>query len=98
MNNAVAWFRQNYGENKLKSILIIPTKKVGRGAGFNAAVEIMRNPDLKRLSKNVGAFFREFKAYDLKDLSEARIGQWLDIHDLSIDSLLAKYSELAKTI
>jgi replicative superfamily II helicase len=98
MNNAIAWFGQHYGERSLKSMLIIPTKTIGRGAGFNGQVEIMRNSSLKKLNKNAEAFFREFKAYDLKDLSETRINQWIDVHDLSIDSLLSKYSEPPKII
>lgn len=98
LNNAIAWFRQHYGESKVNNILVIPTRTVAHGAGFNEHVEIMRNPSLKRLNKNVEAFYREFKQYDLKNLSEEKISQWLDAHDLSTDAIVTEYSELPKQL
>lgn len=98
MNNAIAWFRQNYGDSKLRNLMIIPAKAIGHGAGFNEEVQIMRNANLKRLSRNVEAFYREFKPFDLRDLSNHRINEWINAHDLSTDSILTSYSETPKPI
>lgn len=98
MNNAIAWFRKHYGGSKLKSIMIIPTKTISAAAGFNEPVEIMRNPNLKKLSKNVESFFREFKQYDFGSLTEQKVSDLLNMHHLSIDNILEEYSEEPKNL
>ena len=43
MSNACAWFGKNYPGAKAKKIIIIPTNKIGKGAGFSESeVEVMR--------------------------------------------------------
>ncbi|MDU2065506.1 MAG: DEAD/DEAH box helicase family protein [Sporomusaceae bacterium] len=96
MNNASAWFERNYGELAVKRIMIIPTKKVSRAAGFNDDVEIMREKSLKALAQNVRKFFFEFKNTDLNDLSEQRIQELLKAHKLMVEDLLIRYSEKPK--
>ncbi len=98
MNNAIAWFRKYYGASKLKSLMIIPTKAVAPAAGFNEPVEILRNSNLKKLSKNVENFFLEFKQYDLASLSEKKVSELLNMHHLSIDNILQEYSEVPKNL
>ncbi len=93
MNNASAWFKRNYGDAGAKRIMIIPTKKLGQGAGFNDAVEIMREPSLKKLVSNVRAFFLEFKGLDLGDLSHSKVQELINLHRLAVDDLLTRYSE-----
>ncbi len=93
MNNSCAWFKNHYGDSKFKSILIIPTKKLGDGAAFNEPVKIMRKSQLQLLVNNVRAFFQEFKNLDLKNLSENKIQSFVDAHNLSVDKLVNNYSE-----
>jgi len=96
MNNAIAWFERHYAGTNVRNVMIIPTKSVGRAAGFNAAVQIMRNSNLKKLSHNVEKFFLEFRQYDLASLSEGKINELLTLHHLSIDEILEEYSEEPK--
>ncbi len=96
MNNAIAWFARHYPGAKVKSIMIIPTKVVGHAAGFSDPVQIMRNPNLKRLSHNVGKLFLEFRQYDLASLSEDKVNEFLKLHHLTIDEILTEYSEEPK--
>ena len=35
INNACAWFVKNYGGQTFKPLMIIPSKKISKGAGFN---------------------------------------------------------------
>lgn len=97
MNNASAWFRQHYPGAKVKRILIIPTKTLSRGAGFNEDVEIMRSYNLDRLVNNVRAFFNEFRTLDFANLSESKIQEFIDTHKLSVNSLQTEYSERPKS-
>ncbi|WP_234396926.1 DEAD/DEAH box helicase [Bacillus massiliglaciei] len=98
MNNACAWFQRNYeGITKVKRVMIIPTKKVNRAAGFNFEVEVMRERGLNSLKKNVKNFFNEFKSSDIKDLSERKIQEFLNLHNLSVDDIVTKYTEKVKT-
>lgn len=96
MNNACAWFKDNYGDVSVKRIMIIPTKKIAQAAGFNLEVEIMRERDLKRLVNNVQSFFKEFKNLELNDLTSRKIQELLNLHSLRVDDILTKYSEIPK--
>ena len=93
MNNACAWFKKHYGSADVKRIMIIPTKKTGPAGGFNEEVEVMREHSLKKLLSNIRAFFNEFTGLDLRDLSEDRIQEFLELHGLSVPKLLTDYSE-----
>ena len=92
MNNACAWFAKVYAGAQAKKIMIIPTDKLGAGAGFNEEVEVMRKSELGKLNRNVRAFFAEFSAIDTKDLSETRVQDLVNQHDLSVDKLVSGYS------
>jgi hypothetical protein len=100
MNNAIAWFRKHYGGAKVKTIIImiIPTKTIGPAAGFTEPVDIMRNANLKKRSRNVEKFFQEFRQYDLASLSEKKVSDLLGMHHLSIDEILQDYSEEPKNL
>ena len=98
MNNAIAWFKRNYSGAKSTNLMIIPPKAIGHAGGFSEPVRIMRNANLKQLSANVDAFYREFAKYDFASLSEAKTEEWLNIHHLSVDEILSKYSEEPKQL
>ena len=93
MNSHSAWFENVYGESKCKRILIIPTKKLSCHADFTHPVEIMRKKTRTRLKQNVRNFFKEFIKYVLHEVSDQKIQQLIDIHDLDIPSFMDKYSE-----
>ncbi len=97
MNNACAWFANNYKGAKTKNIMIIPAGKLGNGAGFNEKVEIMRKTELNRLTKNTRSFFAEFASADFRDLSDKKVQALLDTHHLSVDALLTEYSKPPRT-
>ncbi|MCG7406602.1 DEAD/DEAH box helicase family protein [Paenibacillus sp. ACRRX] len=94
MNNACAWFSTNYGDAKVKRIMIIPTKKISRAAGFNLEVDIMREGNLKKLNSNVLKFFDEFKEIDLKDIPEKKVQELLMLHNLDVEDFLNSYTEV----
>ncbi|MBC1945375.1 DEAD/DEAH box helicase family protein [Listeria booriae] len=98
MNNASAWFMKNYQHSDVTRMLIIPTKKVSRGAGFTESVQILRKRGLARLSENVRNFFNEFKTTNFASLSEGKIQQNLDLHNLSVDKIIDDYTEVPKNL
>ncbi|MEY2833428.1 MAG: hypothetical protein RLZZ574_2687, partial [Cyanobacteriota bacterium] len=93
MNNHCAWFEQEYNTEKVKRILIIPTKKVSVQGNFTHDVEIMRKGKLKSLRDNVKSFFKEFKDYILTEISDSKIQELIAVHKLDIQSLKNEYSE-----
>ena len=93
MNNACAWFEKYYKGTAAKKIMVIPTNKVSRAAGFVQEVDIMRDKELRKLRNNVRGFFAEFKEADFSSLSETKIQQFLDAHQLSVEALLSDYAE-----
>jgi hypothetical protein len=93
MNNHSGWFEDTYKTEKVKRILIIPTKNVSNEGNFTHKVEIMRKGKLKLLKDNVRSFFKEFKDYKIPDITDFKIQQWLGTHQLDISSLLKEYSE-----
>jgi len=93
MNNALAWFREHYPGTKIKAIMIIPTKTLSKGAGFNGDAEIMRERNLKKLIRNVRSFFNEFRNLDFANLSESKVQGFITTHKLEVSELLKEYSE-----
>ncbi|MGL5077625.1 MAG: DEAD/DEAH box helicase, partial [Waterburya sp.] len=84
---------QEYNTEKVKRILIIPTKKVSAQGNFTHDVEIMRKGKLKSLRDNVKSFFKEFKDYILTEISDSKIQELIAVHKLDIKSLKNEYSE-----
>ena len=93
MNNSVAWFEKYYKGTTATKILVIPTNKLSRAAGFVQEVAIMREKELRKLRNNVRAFFGEFKEADFSGLSETKIQQFLEAHQLSVEALRTNYAE-----
>lgn len=89
MNNSCAWFETNYPGATAVNMMIIPTKKLSKASGFNKIVLILRMTGLRKFVAAAKAFFQEFQALDLKDLSPANIQELLDIHKLSVDGIKA---------
>lgn len=94
MSNSCAWFAKNYSGSKAKKIIIIPTNKTGKGAGFSDSdIEVMRENELAKFTKSARAFFGEFSGMNFKDLSEQQVQAFLENHQLSVDALLKNYSK-----
>ena len=93
MNSHCGWFEESYQDKKVKRILIIPTKNLSYHANFTHSVEIMRKNRLKKLRLNFQGFFREFKNYEINDLTDDKINDFLLAHNLDINSLSSEYSE-----
>jgi replicative superfamily II helicase len=93
MNNAHGWFAENYPGAKVECVMVIPTKKVSEAAGFNMRVMVIRENRLKKLTRAVQAFFKEFTGADLKDLDPAAVQKWLNHHNLGTDAIVASYTE-----
>ena len=93
MNSHCGWFEEVYGTANCKRILIIPTKKLSYYGNFTHSVEIMRQGSLKKLKNNVKAFFMEFCKYDIHELTNIKIQEFIDAHNLDLNSLTTAYSE-----
>lgn len=93
MNSHSAWFESMYGDAKCKRILIIPTKKLSYHGDFTHDVEIMRQNSLIKLKKNVRNFFKEFSNYIIHEITDQKIQQLIDSHNLNTSSLETDYTE-----
>ena len=94
MNSHSAWFESVYGvDAKCKRILIIPTKLLSYHADLTHSVEIMKKSKLRLLRENVKSFFKEFSIYTWNEVTDRKIQEFIDAHDLDLESLKEKYSE-----
>lgn len=84
LNNARAWFAREYPGASVTCVMIVPTKKVSAAAGFNEPTTILRQRGLAKLASSVRAFFAEFARSDLREVSETRVSQLLNVHSLQI--------------
>lgn len=98
LNNSCAWFDEHYPDCNCHNVMIIWTRNLGSGAGFNKYVRIMTNTKLERLVKRAIAFFSAFKGGDLRDVSGASVQQNLKYHKLTTDDLLKEYDEAPKPV
>lgn len=93
MNSHCGWFESEYNEAKVKRILIIPTKNLSYYANFTHEVSIMRKGKLKGFKNNIKAYIKEFKSYDIREMSDEKIQELINYHKLDIESLENKYCE-----
>ena len=93
MNSHSAWFESIYGDAKCKRIIIIPTIKLSYHADFTHHVEVTRRNTLNKLKTNVKGFFKEFSHFIIHEVSDQKIQQLIDAHELDIQSITNKYSE-----
>jgi len=93
MNSHCAWFKKEYADSIFKPILIIPTKTLSYHADFNENVEIIRKGKLKTLKGNIKSFFKEFKNYDIHELSDEKLNVLLNDNQLDIESIYTKFTE-----
>jgi len=93
MNTHCAWFDKEYGSVPVIRTLIIPTKNLSYHADFTHEVFIMRRCKLRKLQQNIRSFVKEFKNYDINELSDEKIQKFIDTHGLGIESLRSEYSE-----
>ncbi len=93
MNNSYSWFTENYPGAGVHPVMIINTKILGDGAGFNMEVTIMRERGLRNLCRNVKSFYQEFLQVKLLELDPRAVERWVGEHALNTDALVRKYSE-----
>ncbi len=87
MNNACAWFARGYPDAIALRFLVMPTRKLAKGAGFNDDVRIMRAKHLRELAKHVAGFFAEFSGTPLLDITEVQVRERLAAHKLTVKDL-----------
>lgn len=93
MNSHSAWFESEYGDLKVKRILIIPTKNLSYSGDFSHKVEIMRKGKLDLLKKNLKSFIKEFKSYKINELTDEKIQSFINHNKLDIADLENEYTE-----
>lgn len=92
MNKSYAWFTKEYPSVQAECVMIIPPKKLARGAGLLQPTTVLQKQGLEMLTRNVRAFFAEFFSQDLRNLSERNVGQALERHKLGVDHLMKAYT------
>jgi replicative superfamily II helicase len=93
MSNSCAWFKHNYPGSDLISVMVIPTNYLAKGAYPSDDIKIIRDMELKKITKAVRGFFNDFKAYDLHSLSERQISHLLSLHKLTVSDIKNQYME-----
>jgi hypothetical protein len=93
MNSHCAWFESMYGDASCKRILLIPIRTLSYHGDFTHTVEIMRKGTLRKLRDNVKNFFKEFFNFVWGDVTDRKVQELIDAHELDIGSLKANYSE-----
>ena len=93
MNTHCGWFENEYGAVSVKRILIIPIINLSRGANFTHEVFIMRKSKLRSLKKNIKEFFMEFKNYRINEVSDEKLHEFINNHELDMNSLWTQYNE-----
>ena len=94
MCNHCGWFESEYGkEHNVKRILIIPTRTLAKNANFTHNVEVMDIDCLQKFKDKLSNFIKEFKLYELGDMTLEKIHDFLVSNKLSIEDLLSEYTK-----
>lgn len=91
VNNHCGWFREEYKDDKMLPVLIIPTKDLSNDANFTDDVKIMRKSELKKLKDNVKKYVQSLKNYDIKNLNNQTISDLLKNNHLDVESIKKEY-------
>jgi len=89
MNRSAAWFQKHYPGRTAIHIEIHPTQYVQSAAAFLVDVGVMREKELKALSRAVRSFFKAFENLNFKDLSLPHIQNLLNENALSAENILS---------
>ena len=98
MNRSCAWFEKHYAGASVKRIIIHPAANLESAGAFTHEVEVMREPELRALVKQVKSFFKSFETLNFSDLSSVQIQKLLELHKLDVPQLLAGYSRKIKNL
>lgn len=98
MNRSSAWFDKHYPGFDAKRIIIHPSGKIQTAAAFTHKVEGMREGDLKRFVKACRDFFKAFEGLNFKDLSDEYTQKLIDLHKISVQSIMTSYSQKLKDL
>lgn len=98
MNRSSSWFEKHYAGMKVKRVIVHPAYAEASAASFTHEVEAMREAELKRFVKRLREFFKSFESLNFKDLSTTHIQKLVNLHMLSVESLLTGYSKKVKRL
>jgi len=93
MNTHCGWFKNQYGNASVTSVLIIPTKKLSYHADFTNEIKIMRKGKLNVLKANIKSFFKELKDYKINEISDDKFQKFINMHKIDIESFKNEYLE-----
>lgn len=93
MENHCGWFEEIYHDADVLRVMVIVTNKVAIDANFSHEVKIMRKKNLNKLKNNILKFIREFKQYDILNITEEIINDALNKNYLGDQSIWYEYVE-----
>jgi hypothetical protein len=92
MNTHCAWFEEKYPGCSVTRLLVHPGRKLAKGAHFTHDVALLRKKGLREFVRTVRAFAAEFKGLDLADLSERKVQEILEAHDLAGEDFMSRFT------
>lgn len=92
MNNHCGWFESEYDDAKVLRVHIIPTNKIAYEANYTHDVRIMMKKQLICFKKNIVAFFKELKEYDISNLDINYLNTCITTHNLNIENFTDIYT------
>ncbi|RLD80700.1 MAG: DEAD/DEAH box helicase [Bacteroidetes bacterium] len=93
MNSHCGWFESEYGKIPVSNVLIFPTKTLSYHANFTHKVMILRKGKLKNLKINIRSFYKELKNYKINEISDEKLQEFINAHNLEINNLKTDYFE-----
>ncbi|MET0465212.1 MAG: helicase C-terminal domain-containing protein, partial [Chitinophagaceae bacterium] len=93
LNTSIAWFEQEYTSGRVLPMMVIHTKNLAKNASLESKAKIMRKESLYALRRNIKNFYKEFKDYEIHNVSDKNISEFLTAHKLDIPSLKKTYCE-----
>lgn len=93
MENHCGWFEEEYHDAEVLNVLVIATNKVAHDANFSHDIKIMRKNNIRKLKSNINKFIKEFKKYDIRNITEDFIADCLMKNGLSDQDVWNNYVE-----
>lgn len=97
MNNHIAWFKNNYGDDTpVQRIWIHPSKELNYSCDLVSDVTVMRKGNLNKFKEHIKEFYKEFFKHptQIEDVPAETIHRYLTVHKLDIPKFDALQTDI----
>src|SRR5690606_16485166 len=93
MNRSAAWFKKHYISAAITHFIVHPSRKLETATALLQETFVVRDEQLKKLTKAAAKFFKAFETLQFSNLSPLHVQGMVNAHGLSNTAILSEYRD-----